>query len=73
MSDVKITVEETVIYSGTASELKRRYPDDYKRFIAENPDADDRDWLNDCLDAGGPSVFDEVERDLDAWTSGVSG
>jgi len=65
MSDLRIIVQSTVIREGTASQMRRRYPDEYEAFMVENPDADDKDWLLDCLDNGGDQVFDPVDNALD--------
>lgn len=71
MSDTCMTIELTIVYQNTAAEMRERYPDEYKEFIAADPDADDDDWLQDCFDAGGVGAFDEVERDVDAWITAI--
>jgi hypothetical protein len=50
------TIIEERTYTTTADHLRRTFPDEYAEW-QKNGGGTDREWVKDCLDAGGPELF----------------
>jgi len=61
---MKFKVTEVRYYEADSEALIEKFPREYEDFLRNNRFTEDRDWVMDCIDAGGLELVTFLDSEI---------